>query len=76
MYDCVGICDCDGVSLIRSIGSIATDVILISGNVGGWCLRSMRLVLNHVLVTESVEVINVVEIINELLKVDLYTYVR
>jgi hypothetical protein len=30
----------------------------------------MRLVLNHVLVTESVQVVNVVELFNELLKVD------
>jgi hypothetical protein len=37
------------------------------------CLRSVRLVPDHVLVTERVQVINVVEFFNEILKVDLHT---
>lgn len=69
------ICGCAGVSvpLIISGAKGSIDVFGISGNVGGRGLRSMRLVLNHVLVIQSVQVINVVQIIKELLKVDLYT---
>ncbi len=62
-----------GVSLIISGSKGSSDVFWIRGDVAGRCLRSMRLVLKHVLVTESVQVVNVVEIFNELLKVDLYT---
>jgi hypothetical protein len=40
------------------------------------CLRSMRLVLHHVHVIECVQVVNVVEIFQEILKVDLYTVSR
>jgi hypothetical protein len=69
----MGICGCAGVSLLISGSKGSIDVFWIRGNIGGRCLRSMWLVLNHVLITESVQIVNIVKIFNELLKVDLDT---
>jgi hypothetical protein len=48
----------------------------IRGNAGDLILGSMRLVFNHVLVTESVQAVNRVEIFTEKLGVDLEVMVE
>jgi hypothetical protein len=57
--------------ILKSILILTEHSYHVRGNNGNLWLRSMRLVLDNVHITERVQIVNVVEIFNEILKVDL-----